>query len=105
QAARHYAESVVETVPTPLLVLDPKLRVVSANPAFYSTFHVSAEQTIQRLIYDLGNGQWNIPALRELLTGVLVRDESFCNREVEHTFEKIGKKTMLLNGRQVHHAQ
>ena len=76
QTARHYAESIVETVSTPLLVLDPELRVVSTNPAFYSTFQVSAEQTLQRLVYDLGNGQWNIPALRELLGAVLGRGES-----------------------------
>jgi two-component system CheB/CheR fusion protein len=105
QAAREYAESVVESAPAPLLVLDSDLRVVSANPAFYSVFDVSAGQTVQRLIYDLGNGQWNIPALRELLTGVLTRNEDFSNREVEHEFEKIGKKTMLLNGRRVHQAQ
>ena len=105
EAARHYAESIVETVPAPLLVLDPELRVVSANPAFYRTFEVSAEQTLQRLVYDLGNGQWNIPALRELLTAVLGRGESFLNQEVEHTFETIGKKTMLLSGRRFDEAK
>jgi two-component system, chemotaxis family, CheB/CheR fusion protein len=105
QAARHYSESVVETVPTPLLVLNADLRVVTANPAFYGTFHVSAEETLQRLIYDLGNGQWNIPALRDLLKGVLDRGENFSNREVEHTFDTIGKKTMRLSGRKVDEAQ
>jgi two-component system CheB/CheR fusion protein len=105
EAARHYAESIVETAPTPLLVLDADLRVVSANPAFYSTFQVSAGETLQRLIYDLGNGQWNIPSLRTLLTAVLERSENFSNQEIEHTFETIGKKTMLLSGRRVDEAQ
>jgi hypothetical protein len=63
-----------------LLVLDPDLRVTSANPAFYSTFQVRSDQTLQRLVYDLGNGQWNIPALRDLLKGILERGESFSNR-------------------------
>ncbi len=105
EAARHYAESVVEAVPTPLLVLDPDLRVISANPAFYKSFQVSADQTSHRLVYDLGNGQWNIPLLRTLLTAVLERFENFSNQLVEHTFETIGKRTMLLSGQRVDEAQ
>jgi two-component system CheB/CheR fusion protein len=103
QTARHYAESVVQTVPVPLLVLDPELRVVSANPSFFTTFQVSPDQTLKRLIYDLGNGQWNIPELRELLTKVLSSDEIFADKEIEHTFETIGKRVMLLNGRRLDH--
>lgn len=105
QAGRHYAERIVETVPSPLLVLDPELRVVSANPAFYERFRVRPEETEQRLIYDLGNGQWNIPALRRLLTDVLPHDDGFRDQEVEHDFEHIGRKVMLVSGRRLDHVQ
>ncbi|MPY69820.1 MAG: PAS domain-containing protein [Alphaproteobacteria bacterium] len=105
QAARRYAEEIVETVPVPLLVLDWELRVVSANPAFYETFRVAREKTATRLIYDLGNGQWNIPKLRGLLTEVLAGNDSFRDYEVEHDFEGIGAKAMLLSGTRIDHMQ
>lgn len=105
QVARRYAERIVETVPTPFLVLDPELRVVSANPAFYSTFAVPPGQTEGRLIYDLGNRQWDIPELRRLLDEVLPDNDHFEGYEVEHDFEGIGRKVMLLNGRRLDHVQ
>lgn len=105
ETQRRYAEGIVETVPTPLLVLDTELRVVSANPAFKRVFDVTEGDTEGRLIYQLGNGQWNIPDLRRLLEDVLPDDERFGNYEVEQEFEKIGRKTMLLNGRRLDRAE
>ncbi|NBC95068.1 MAG: PAS domain-containing protein, partial [Deinococcus-Thermus bacterium] len=105
QDARLYAERIVETVPLPFLVLDTGLRVVSASPAFYTTFQARPEETEGRLLYDLGNGQWNIPELRRLLDEVLPHDEVFAGYEVTHVFESIGRKVMRLNGRRLDHVQ
>jgi len=96
-----YAESIVETVRQPLIVLDGNLRVVTANAAFYETFQVSKEETEGRFIYSLGDGQWNIPALRELLERILPAQSAFEGFEVKHKFLSIGERTMLLNGRQI----
>jgi len=101
---RDYAEAIIEAVP-PLLVLDPKLRVQTANESFCKCFKISHAQTLNRLVYELGNGQWNIPELRTLLEEVLPRKKLFKNFEVTHTFESIGRRTMLLSGRQVDHLQ
>jgi len=98
-SARQYAESIVATVREPLLILDSQRRVRSANRSFYETFEVEPAETEGRSIYDLGNGQWNIPALRRLLEEILPRDSSFESFEVEHEFDRIGAKTMLLNAR------
>ena len=103
QNARRYAERIVETVPIPLLVLDTELCVVSANPSFYQTFKIGPAQTERRLIYDLGDGQWNIPELRRLLDVVLPDNEVFENLEVHHEFHRVGRKTMLLSGRRLDH--
>jgi signal transduction histidine kinase len=83
-----------------LVVLDSSLRVMSANSSFYKTFHATPKTTLRNLIYDLGNGQWNIPRLRSLLDKVLSHDTSLSNFEVEHDFPSIGRKTMLLQARQ-----
>ena len=99
-AARHYAEAVVEAVP-PLLVLDCELRVQTANESFCKCFKISASETVNRRVYELGNGQWNIPELRTLLEKVLPGKSVFRNFEVTHHFEGIGSRTMLLSGRQV----
>ncbi|MHC5863219.1 PAS domain-containing protein, partial [Nostoc sp.] len=98
EQARNYAEGIVETVQVPLIVLDSDLRVNKANRSFYETFHVSPLETAQSLIFELGNGQWNLPGLRSLLEDILANDTSIENWEVEHSFERIGEKTMLLNG-------
>jgi len=82
-------------------VLDNNLRVVTTNAAFYDTFHVSRDETENRFIYSLGDGQWNIPALRELLERVLPAQTAFEGFEVQHDFPRIGKRIMLLNGRQI----
>ena len=97
--AREYAESIVATVREPLIILDSELHVRSANRSFYETFKVRPAETEGRSIYDLGNGQWNIPGLRTLLEDLLPRHISFDDFEVEHNFNHIGPKTMLLNAR------
>lgn len=99
--ARHYAESIVDTVREPLLVLDESLRVVSANRSFYRRFEVSAEETQGRPVYHLGNGQWDIPELRRLLEEIIPEQNSFEDFEVRHEFERIGEKVMRLNARRV----
>ncbi|MFN8440166.1 MAG: CheR family methyltransferase [Caldilineaceae bacterium] len=103
--AKEYAESIVHTIPDALLVLDPALRVQMANDAFYETFQVKRETTEGRLVYELGNGQWNIPALRTLLEDILPDNKVFLGYEVEHTFEQLGRRVMLVNGRRLDHVQ
>ena len=99
--ARGYAERIVDTVREPLIVLDADLKVISANKSFYRTFKVDPRKTQGRFIYDLGNRQWNIPELRLLLEKILPRKKTFENFEIEHDFEAIGKKTMVLNARRL----
>jgi chemotaxis protein methyltransferase CheR len=93
--------NVLGSVREPLLVLDNSHKVVGANPSFYKNFCVTQENTEGALIYDLGNGQWNIPRLRELLEEVLPRNCVFNDFEVEHSFENIGPKIMHLNARKI----
>ncbi|MEH1800818.1 MAG: chemotaxis protein CheB [Nostoc sp.] len=98
EQARNYAEAIVETVQVPLIVLDSDFRVNKANRSFYETFQVLPLQTTKSLIFELGNRQWNLPGLQQILEDILVNDTSIQNLEIEHCFERIGKKTMLLNG-------
>jgi PAS domain S-box-containing protein len=102
EEARRYAESIVGTVREPLLVLDADLKIISANRNFYKTFKVMPDETIGSFIYDLGNKQWDIPKLRELLEEVLPEKEAFDDFEVDHHFQDIGHKIMLLNARQIY---
>ncbi|MCA9227162.1 MAG: PAS domain-containing protein, partial [Planctomycetales bacterium] len=103
--AKEYAESIVETLHEPLLVLHPDLTIKSVNAAFYDHFDVERDHTIGRKIYDLGNGQWNIPELRTLLEDVLPESNVFNDYLVSHDFESIGKRVMLLNARRLDHVQ
>ncbi len=96
-----YARSIVDTVHEPLLVLDSTLHVKTASRSFYNTFGVFREQTESCLIYDLGDGQWNIPALRTLLEEVLAKNKEFHDYEVRHTFPVLGDRVMLLNARKL----
>lgn len=105
QRSKHYAETIIETLHEPLLVLAPDLRVRSANFAFYRKFRVAPENTIGHRVYDLGNRQWNIPELRTLLEEVLPHRKVFEDFEVIHAFESIGKRAMLLNARQLEDLQ
>ena len=99
--ALEYAESIVDTVREPLVVLDQNLRVISSNRSFYETFKVRPEETEGHIIYDVGNGQWNSPTLRLLLEDVLLKNDSFENFEVDHDFPIIGKRIMILNARRL----
>ena len=99
--AREYAEAIVSTVRESLLVLDADLKIISTNKAFYGTFKVIPKETKGRFIYDLGNKQWGIPKLRELLENILPYNSSFDNFEVAHKFPKIGERIMLLNARRI----
>ncbi len=101
EAARNYAESIINTVREPLIALDQDLRVVYVSRSFYDVFKVKPEETVGQLIYDLGNKQWDIPKLRELLETILPQKTTFDNYEVEHDFSTIGRRIMLLNARQI----
>ncbi len=102
QDARVYAESIVETLRESLVVLDAQLRVVIANQTFYRTFKVTPEETLNRFIYDIGDRQWDIPELRKLLEEVLPKNTQFQDFEVDHEFQNIGRRTMLLNARRIY---
>src|SRR6186997_390901 len=105
---QNYAQNIVDTVREPLLILDATLRVRSANRAFYQTFHVSAGETEGQLIYELGNGQWDIPDLRTLLEDIAPKSSVFNDFELDHTFPVIGRRVMLLNARKLqagHHGE
>ncbi|MDD5084834.1 MAG: PAS domain S-box protein [Candidatus Omnitrophica bacterium] len=97
-----YANSIIATLREPFLVLDKNLRVISSNQAFYTTFKVKEKDTIGQLLPDLGNRQWNIPGLLLLLKEVLSEKKVVKDYEVEHKFEQIGERAILLNARQLH---
>lgn len=94
-------QTIIENVPTPLLVLDADLRVRFANQTFCSTFQVAPEETVGQLLYLLGNEQWKVPALTELLEKVLPEHKLVQNFSVTHEFPRIGQKTMLVSGRRI----
>jgi PAS domain S-box-containing protein len=96
-----YIEAVLATIHEPMLVLDKNIRVKSANKTFYKIFNVKEEETEGMLLYDLGNRQWNIPSLRDLLEDLLLKNTHFHDFEITHTFPLIGEKTMLLNGSRI----
>jgi two-component sensor histidine kinase len=96
-----FAQAIVDTVREPLVVLDHDLRVVAASRSFYGTFKVNPEETQGKLLYDLGDGQWDIPKLRLLLERIVPEHGVMNDYEVEHDFPGIGKRTMLLNARKV----
>lgn len=97
-----YIRTVVDVVREPVLILDEDLSVVAANGSFYDTFQVKPKGTNGRSIYELGNGQWNIPALRKLLKDIVANDTFFQGFQVAHEFPDIGRKVMILNARRIH---
>lgn len=101
QLARELAEGIVNTVNEPLLVLDGSLQVVSASRSFYQCFRVTAGETVGRKIYDLGNGQWNILALRQLLESILPQKQALDGYVVEHDFPGLGLRRVVLNARRI----
>ena len=102
-AAKVYAENIVQTVREPLLVLDAELRVQSANKSFYELFGVSENESKGQVIFDLGNGQWDIPELRRLLGEVLPQNKAVRDFRVEHNFPELGRRIMLLGAREIPH--
>ncbi len=98
QSARRFAESIVDTVGEALLVLDEQMRVVTANRRFFNHFGTDREETEGKSLFELGNGQWNIPELRRLLEETTEQRKAFEDYPVEHRFTKIGLRKMLLNG-------
>ena len=97
-----YIKTVVDIVRKPVLVLDEDLCVMAANESFYRTFQVEPKDTEKRNVYELGDGQWNIPALRKLLEDILPKNTFFRGFEVIHEFPVIGRKVMILNARRIH---
>lgn len=97
-----YIKTVVDIVREPVLVLDKNLCVMAANEPFYRMFQVEQKDTEGTKVYELGNGQWDIPALRKLLEDILPQHSFFKGFEVAHEFPFIGRKVMILNARQVH---
>jgi formate hydrogenlyase transcriptional activator len=102
EEAQKYTESIVKTIREPLLVLSADLKVISANQSFYQTFKVTPQETEGKFIYSIGNQQWDIPVLRELLEEIVPKNTHFNDFEVDHEFPAIGKKTMLLNARRIY---
>lgn len=96
-----YAEAIVETVREPLVILDENLRIKTANKAFLDTFKITTEETYRKYIYELNSGEWNIPELQKLLENILPQNTVFNDFEVTHDFERIGRRTMLLNARRI----
>ena len=99
--ALDYFQNIVETVREPLVILDSDLRVQGASRSFYRTFSVTKEETEGRLIYELGDRQWDIPALRTLLEEILPAHTEFDGFEVDHVFPRVGRRVILLNARQI----
>jgi PAS domain S-box-containing protein len=97
-----YAQNIFETVRECLLVLDSKLRVISANRSFYQLFSMTSLDTEGKLIYELGDGEWNIPQLRHLLEDILPKNSHFDDFQVSHKFVSLGRRVMLLNARRIH---
>ena len=102
ERVQKYAESIVETIREPLIVLTPDLRVITANHSFYETFQVTPEETEGRFVYSLGDHAWDIPSLRELLEEIIPQNAYFNDFEVDHEFPVIGRRTMLLNARRIY---
>ena len=105
ELALHYFKTLVEVARESFLILDANLRVVSGNPTFYQNFKVTPAQTEGKLLFDLGNGQWNILELKRLLKEVLPERKVVRDYEVTHLFEKIGERTVVLNARQIDSVQ
>nr|WP_284506331.1 chemotaxis protein CheB [Caballeronia sp. INDeC2] len=99
--ARDYADAIIETMSDPLLVLEPNLRVTRANRAFYETFQTTSDTTLGSMLFSLGNGQWDIPDLRELLETILPQEAIVRDFVITHEFERIGSRTMRLNAARV----
>lgn len=105
KVALHYMKTLVDVARESFLILDSNLKVLSANPIFYQTFRVTEKQTEDKRLYELGNGQWDIPELKKLLEEILPKKKVVTDYEVTHIFETIGAKTILLNAGQIDSVQ
>jgi len=101
EESRAYADTLIETAREAVLILDANLRVLVANPVFYNSFQVLPEETVNRAIFELGNRQWNIPALRTLLEKIVQQKIRVDDFEVTHNFEHIGERMMIVNARRL----
>ena len=99
------AQNIVDTVREPMLVLDDGLRVKSANNSFYQTFQLGAESILNRTLYDLDNGGWDLPELRRLLGDLLPKNKTVEDFEVDYDVGNVGRKTLLINARRIDHVQ
>jgi hypothetical protein len=97
-----YIKTVVDIMREPILILNKDFQVIAANEPFYRSFHVEQKDTEKKIIYELGDGQWDIPELRKLLEDILPKHTFFKGFEVDHDFPFIGRKVMMLNARQIH---
>ncbi|MFH0890843.1 MAG: PAS domain-containing protein [Candidatus Liptonbacteria bacterium] len=97
-----YIRTVVDVMREPILILDKDFRVMAANESFYKMFQVGPKDTEGKIVYELGDGQWNIPPLRKLLEDILPKNTFFKGFEVDHEFPLIGRKIMILNARRIH---
>lgn len=97
-----YIKTVVDVMREPVLILDKNLKILAANESFYDLFQVKPSDTEDKTVYELGNGQWDIPRLRKLLDDILAKDTFFKGFEVEHEFPIIGRKTIILNARHIY---
>ncbi len=95
--------AIIDTIHEPLIVLDEALRVITASRSFYEKFAVDHKETRDRLFYDLGNGEWRIPALKKLLEEVITDRVAIKDYEVVHDFERLGRRTMLVNAREINY--
>lgn len=102
EVAWAYIKTVVDTLREPFLILDKNLRVISANKTFYGVFKVVKEETEGELVYNLGNGQWNIPKLKILLEDILPKNTFFEDFKVKHNYPSIGRKIIMLNARRIY---
>lgn len=97
-----YIKTIVDVVREPVLILDKNFCVMAANEPFYKAFQVKQKDTEGKIIYDLGNKQWDIPDLKKLLEDILPDNTFFKGFEVTHDFPIIGKKVMILNARRIY---
>ena len=97
----NYSQTIIATIHEPMIVLDSDLHVKSANKSFYKKFNVNKEDTERKNLFELGNKQWDIPKLHELLESILSKNSNFENFEVTHTFPGVGEKVMLLNASRI----
>lgn len=105
ELALHYMQTLVDVARESFLILDSQIKVISANPTFYQNFRVSPEQTEGKLLYELGNGQWNVPELKRLLEEILPNKKEVRDYAVTHAFETIGERTIQLNAKQIDSVQ